>query len=216
VDLIEEIDDENHSEKTCTEADYHEFMRAWKAEERVGRGARGEFQLEFRDTILPIWELMGWAKDTLAALSFRSDDARRIYTTVQDLTFVKHFEHYIWWSPFGTLRGLDALIVLLQAAQSGCFPEPGAMTAEAPVERPSTEATEISIAPPEDRLAQFMKRHPGTTYADIKHSAKVYTADFQKWRKGKLKPDSVMSQRIENVIRGDTQLMKKPHKPRRD
>ena len=67
---------------------------------------------------------------------------------------------------------------------------------------------------PKDWLSRFIQQHPGTTFADIKHSANVHTADFQKWRRGKLKPDSVMSKRIEDVLSGATPLKKKPPKPR--
>jgi hypothetical protein len=67
---------------------------------------------------------------------------------------------------------------------------------------------------PEDRLSRFKQRHPGTTLADIKHSANVHTAEFQDWRRGKLKPDSVMSKRIEDVLSGATPLKKNPPKPR--
>ena len=93
--------------------------------------------------------------------------------------------------------------------------EPGTTTAAAPDERPDSEGREI-LVPPEDRLAQFMQEHLDTTYADIKFSAEVYTAEFQDWRKQKLKPTSVMSKRIEDVLSGHTPLLRKPPKSRAD
>jgi hypothetical protein len=80
---------------------------------------------------------------------------------------------------------------------------------------PTTEGADLA-GTPEDRLSRFMQKHPGTTYADIKFSANVHTAEFQDWRRGKLKSDSVMSERIEDVLSGATLLKKKPHKSRGD
>lgn len=70
------------------------------------------------------------------------------------------------------------------------------------------------IGTTEDRLCSFQKGHPGVTYADVKYTATVYTPDFQKWRKGQLKADSKMSQRIEDVLSGKTPIKKKTSKPR--
>jgi hypothetical protein len=67
---------------------------------------------------------------------------------------------------------------------------------------------------PEDRLSRFRQEHPGATLVDVKYSANVHTAEFQDWRRGKLKPDSVMSERIEKVLAGIAPLKKKPPKPR--
>jgi hypothetical protein len=67
---------------------------------------------------------------------------------------------------------------------------------------------------PEDRLSFFMRTHPGTSLADIKYSAMVHSAEFQDWRRGELKSDSVMSKRIEDVLSGAKPLSKKPRKPR--
>jgi hypothetical protein len=67
---------------------------------------------------------------------------------------------------------------------------------------------------PEGRLSLFMRTHPDTTYADIKYSARVHTAEFQHWRRGQLKSASVMSKRIEDVLSGAKPLSKKPRKPR--
>ena len=103
-----------------------------------------------------------------------------------------------------------------EMVESKRSPEPGTMTAAAPVEQPIPEVRVIPATPPEDRLARFRKEDPRTTLADIKYSANVHTSDFQRWRRGKLKPDSVMSERIEDVLSGALPLMKKPHKLRRD
>jgi hypothetical protein len=73
-----------------------------------------------------------------------------------------------------------------------------------------------SAGTPEDRLSRFVQEHPGTTYADIKFSSMVHTAEFQDWRRGKLKPTSVMFRRIEDVLSGVTALKKRPPKPRSD
>jgi len=66
----------------------------------------------------------------------------------------------------------------------------------------------------EEHLQAFIVAHPGTTLADIKHSACVHTPEFQDWRRNKLKSQSAMSGRIEDVLSGTTQLKKKPRKPR--
>ena len=66
----------------------------------------------------------------------------------------------------------------------------------------------------EERLQAFQKDHPGATLADIKYSADVYTSDFQKWRRGDLLSQSVMSVRIEEVLLGLRPFKKKRPKPR--
>jgi hypothetical protein len=66
----------------------------------------------------------------------------------------------------------------------------------------------------EERLSRFRLEHRGTTFADIRYSAEVYKPDFQAWRRGELKADSVMSERIEDVLSGGRPLKKKPPKPR--
>jgi hypothetical protein len=66
----------------------------------------------------------------------------------------------------------------------------------------------------EERLQAFLAVHAGSTLADIKYSARVYTPDFQDWRCGHLKEQSVMSGRIENILSGAGQLMKKPRNRR--
>jgi hypothetical protein len=66
----------------------------------------------------------------------------------------------------------------------------------------------------EEGLQAFLAAHPNATLADIKYSARVYTADFQDWRNNRLKDQSVMSVRIEDVLSGTTQLKKRPRKRR--
>jgi hypothetical protein len=68
----------------------------------------------------------------------------------------------------------------------------------------------------EERLQAFIVAHPGTTLADIKYSAGVHTPELQDWREDRLKQQSVMSRRIEDVLSGATRLKKKPRKPRPD
>jgi hypothetical protein len=82
-----------------------------------------------------------------------------------------------------------------------------------PMEIPAAKPFEGT---PEERLVQFMATHHDTTYADIKYSANVHTADFQDWRNGRLSPTSVMTKRIEDVLSERTPLQKKPPKPRPD
>ena len=87
---------------------------------------------------------------------------------------------------------------------------------EPPVNSTDTQSDKPVESAPEDRLKQFMADHPGTTYADVWYSAKVHKPDFQRWRKNQLKPTSVMSQRIEDVLRGKKPLQKKPRKSSAD
>ena len=68
----------------------------------------------------------------------------------------------------------------------------------------------------EERLQAFIVAHPGTTLADIKYSARVHTPEFQDWRNDRLKQQSLMSQRIEDVLSGAIQLKKKPPKSYED
>ena len=105
-----------------------------------------------------------------------------------------------------------------QAAHDGVpSPTPGSATPgqikvpEAP-DRPSAIESKGPAGDPEYRLSLFMQENPGTTYADIKYLAQVHTPEFQDWRRGKLKPDSVMTGRIERVLSGATALTKKPSK----
>jgi hypothetical protein len=108
-----------------------------------------------------------------------------------------------------------------QAAHDGVpSPAPGLATPgqikvpEAP-DRPSAIESKGPAGDPEYRLSLFMQENPGTTYADIKYLAQVHTPEFQDWRRGKLKPDSVMTGRIERVLSGATALTKKPSKRRK-
>jgi hypothetical protein len=57
----------------------------------------------------------------------------------------------------------------------------------------------------ERRLAQFKAEH-GVTLADIARAAGVHKPEFQKWRKGDLNDESVMSHRIESVLSGKRHL----------
>jgi len=91
---------------------------------------------------------------------------------------------------------------------------PGEIKVPQAPDRPSAVESKGPAGDPEDRLSHFMQEHPGTTYADIKYSAKVHTPEFQDWRKGKLKPNSVMTGRIEKVLSETTALTKKPSKRR--
>ena len=89
---------------------------------------------------------------------------------------------------------------------------PGQIKVPQAPDRPSAVVRKGPAGEPEYRLAHFMQEHPDTTYADIKDSARVHTPEFQDWRKGKLKPNSVMTGRIEEVLSGATALTKKPSK----
>jgi hypothetical protein len=87
--------------------------------------------------------------------------------------------------------------------------------APATVDQPLTgESVGAPDSSPENRLSRFMQEHPGTTLSDIRYSAGVYKPEFQDWRRGKLKVESVMSKRIEDVLSGATPVKKKPPKPR--
>jgi hypothetical protein len=66
----------------------------------------------------------------------------------------------------------------------------------------------------EERLQAFIAEHAGTTLADIKFSARVHTPEFQDWRNYRIEQKSVMSERIEDVLRGTAPLKKRPRKRR--
>lgn len=74
---------------------------------------------------------------------------------------------------------------------------------------------ELASQDRERRLLEFRRAHPGTTLADIKYTAQVHTAEFQDWRNDLLKSESVMSDRIEEVLSGSTPILKKPDGRRR-
>ena len=61
----------------------------------------------------------------------------------------------------------------------------------------------------EHRLQQFRKDHK-TTIAAVREAAEVHKPEMQNWRHGELPNESVMSQRIEEVLSG-----RRPLKPRR-
>jgi hypothetical protein len=87
--------------------------------------------------------------------------------------------------------------------------------------RPESDARRISPERPlacdatsrEARLQSFKTQHRAT-YADIQHSASVHKPDFQKWRAGELKAESVMTERIEAVLQGARPFVRKPPKRR--
>lgn len=62
------------------------------------------------------------------------------------------------------------------------------------------------------RLQAFIRRH-NTTIAAVSEAALVYKPDMQHWRHEELSGDSVMSQRIENVLSGKTPLKAGEAKP---
>ncbi len=64
----------------------------------------------------------------------------------------------------------------------------------------------------EARLQAFIRRH-STTIAAVCDAAHVHKPDMQRWRRGELSEDSVMSQRIENVLSGKTPLKAGNAKP---
>jgi hypothetical protein len=64
----------------------------------------------------------------------------------------------------------------------------------------------------ERRLEKFKAEHD-LALADITRAAGVHKADFQKWRKGNLDAESVMSQRIESVLSGKRPVRKKRLNP---
>jgi hypothetical protein len=55
----------------------------------------------------------------------------------------------------------------------------------------------------EARLQEFVRQHR-TTITGVCRAANVAKADMQRWRKGEMKSDSVMAQRIEDVLSGTT------------
>jgi hypothetical protein len=118
----------------------------------------------------------------------------------------------------------------VQPADTEAIPRDGSKEAKAPEATGRSSADEEPRQDPspmgrpgrapvgsrEDRLQAFLQQHPGATLADIKYSANVHTPEFQDWRQGRLKTDSVMSRRIEDVLTGKTPLKKKPGKRRGD
>ena len=66
----------------------------------------------------------------------------------------------------------------------------------------------------ETRLLKF-KQERKTTITAVRDAASVHKPDFQKWRKNRLPGDSVMSQRIEDVLSGETPLKRRQRRTRR-
>ncbi len=78
-----------------------------------------------------------------------------------------------------------------------------------------TEATangKSVVVPREVRLQAFIHQH-NTTIAAVSEAAVVHKPDMQHWRHDELSDDSVMSQRIENVLSGKTPLKTGDAKP---
>jgi hypothetical protein len=76
------------------------------------------------------------------------------------------------------------------------------------------QKTEVPIedvaADREARLQSFVAKK--TSIAMVCRTAKVYKANMQQWRHGELADDSVMSQRIEDVLSGKTPLVSRGKK----
>lgn len=64
----------------------------------------------------------------------------------------------------------------------------------------------------ENRLQEFVAANR-TTIAAVSEAAQVHKPDMQHWRHGELNGDSVMAQRIENVLAGKTPLKNGEAKP---
>lgn len=64
----------------------------------------------------------------------------------------------------------------------------------------------------EGRLQAFLAAN-STTIAAVSEAATVHKPDMQRWRHGELSDDSVMAQRIENVLSGKTSLKTGDAKP---
>jgi hypothetical protein len=64
----------------------------------------------------------------------------------------------------------------------------------------------------EGRLQEFVTANH-TTIAAVCDAAQVHKPDMQRWRRGELSDDSVMAQRIENVLSGETPLKTGDTKP---
>jgi hypothetical protein len=62
----------------------------------------------------------------------------------------------------------------------------------------------------EDRLEEFLKKHPKSTHADIYRSADVPKGAFYEWKNNKLPDNSRITERIEDVLAGRRPLKKKP------
>jgi hypothetical protein len=75
-----------------------------------------------------------------------------------------------------------------------------------------TSSSVNSASAPEGRLSDFLSRHAGATYADVRYTARVHKPDFQDWRNNQLSPASIMAKRIEDVLSGVTPLKKNPGK----
>jgi hypothetical protein len=135
----------------------------------------------------------------------------KIIGSVDRLTLVKRV-HY-WQRQ--AIKKLRSTVAAANSADNGTGTQ-GNQDGSAAVPEASVSMVihQIADGTPEGRLAHFMHDHPGTTYADIKFSAIVHTPEFQDWRNCRLKPDSVMSKRIEDVLSGATLLKKKPPKRR--
>ena len=61
----------------------------------------------------------------------------------------------------------------------------------------------------EPRLQRFLKRKK-TTVAAVTRAARTHKANMQQWRRGELSDESVISQRIESVLRGKTPILPTP------
>ena len=91
---------------------------------------------------------------------------------------------------------------------SGQAPAP-THTQESSVTRELVTSSKLEKYKPglrEKRLQRFVTTHP-TTIAAVRRTAKVAKAQMQQWRHDELSNDSVMSQRIENVLSGKTPLV---------
>ena len=72
--------------------------------------------------------------------------------------------------------------------------------------------TSIRVTTREERLKTFIREVKSASIADVCRTAQVYKANMQQWRHGELSEDSVMSQRIEDVLAGKIPLVTKGKK----
>ena len=81
--------------------------------------------------------------------------------------------------------------------------DPGAIAAEVSVQ----DCSAHELAPQREARLQAFLTANDATIAAVCEAAEIYKPDMQRWRRGTLGVESVMSQRIESVLSGETPLV---------
>lgn len=134
----------------------------------------------------------------------------RVFGTSIDIDVRRGIENSEEWQGYLNELSIVAEAFAASRNQTGraeCDVAVGKVGSQPPTD--ARAALVSSEAGSRERRLEHFRAERGVTFADIARSAEVHKAEFQEWRSGKLKAESVMSQRIESVLSGRRPLRRK-------